>query len=80
MLEIVTKLLFQRQLTFESGHISLLKQRICMIPIDSLYRIQTTLDDTDLENLMYYSFKNAGKDWWGGMLKGFKLKNVSFKV
>lgn len=76
MLPVVTKLLIQRQLRFEAGHLILLGQRICMMPIHTIGRIQFELKKYGAENIIYHTTKESGFDWWSGMTKTFKTTKI----
>ena len=77
MLGIATKLLVQRQLRFEAGHMILLGQKICMMPIHTIGKIQLELKRHKSENFIYYATKESGYDWWKGMKKKFHTTKIN---
>ncbi|MDP6670208.1 MAG: hypothetical protein QGI60_00135, partial [archaeon] len=59
---------------FEKGIISLFGRPSSLLPADSFVNIQKALEKRELENLIYFAGKDAGKLWFKEMSREYKLK------
>lgn len=78
MLKTVTNLMLHRQLVFEEGRMSLFKLPISMVAPDFIVNLQKELEKTNSENLIYFSAKSFGKNWFKSMdgSYGLKIKDI----
>ncbi|MFH1394562.1 MAG: V4R domain-containing protein [Candidatus Omnitrophota bacterium] len=73
MLDMVAKLLLHKQLKFELGKITLLEQRVAMLPLFNVVELQKELERKGLENTLYYTNKKFGREWTSKIYKSFKM-------
>lgn len=72
-LETLANLMLHKQLRFEEGKIILLDQRVAMLPLYNIVELQKTLEAKGLENTLYYTNKNFGKDWTRKIYESYKM-------
>ena len=72
MFEVVAKLLLHSQLKFEKGNITLLNQRICMIPVYNFVDIQKAMEKAGFKNALYLTSKQLGLEWTTKLKKQYK--------
>ncbi len=75
MSEIVdlAKLVASGQLKFTKGEVFTLNQPVAFLPIDWIVTLQKTLEKKKLDNLIYFSAKEAGVRWFKSMYEYFKI-------
>jgi len=76
MFKLVADLLMHGQLKFEKGRITLLEQRISMLPLYNTVEIQKSLEKLGQVNLLYFSNKKFGLEWTKKIYKSFKTKET----
>jgi len=74
MFGFVTKLIVNKQLSFEEGSIRLYNQNILMFPVYAMADTLKELERNKSENLLYYSFKELGIKWTKILEKQYKIK------
>lgn len=73
MFDIVKKLLLAKQLKFEDGKITFLQEPMFMLPLDTLLDFQRKLELINLQNLVYFSARETGLNWFKLMVDHFKM-------
>ncbi|MCD6230014.1 MAG: hypothetical protein J7K00_04380 [Candidatus Diapherotrites archaeon] len=78
MFDLFKKLMVARQIRFDEGCLVLLGQAVVMTPNSTLVKIQESLSKYGLENIIYYSAKETGLDWFIKMNQsyGISIKNM----
>lgn len=74
MFKLVTDLMLHEQLRFEKGRVFIFNRPSSLLPSDSFLNIQKELEKRSIENLIYFSAKDAGRKWFEEMNKSYNLK------
>jgi len=74
MFKILADLIMHKQVKFEKGKISIFGRPSSLLPTDAFMGIQKELESLGAENIIYFSAKKAGKNWFKEMGKSYPLK------
>src|SRR3989344_4550477 len=74
MLQLVSDLILHKRFVFEEGRITLFNIPVSIIPTNFMVLLQKELEKEGLENLIYISVKNNGRDWFKSMDQNYGLK------
>ncbi|MBU0635841.1 hypothetical protein KKE06_02335, partial [Candidatus Micrarchaeota archaeon] len=69
----IAKLLAVRELSFEEGKITFLQEPLFMLPLATLLDFQRKLEPSNLQNIVYFSTKETGLNWFNLMVKHYKM-------
>ena len=78
MFKFLTKLMIGRQINFEKGEVLLLKEPICLMPIETVVEIQKNAEKKN-RNILYFSGKASGKSWFLKMAKRYFTEKMSYR-
>jgi len=69
----IAKLLATKELTFDRGKITFLREPLFMLPLDTLLDFQRLLEKDNLQNLLYYSARETGSRWFELMVDHYNM-------